>query len=292
MIYVKEARYYQKLKDNSTHCLLCPHQCHIKVGEMGLCNTRENKEGRLLALNYEEVASLALDPIEKKPLRRFHPGSTILSAGTYGCNMFCPYCQNYELSRAKPGKLRTNHISASKLVNIARQEKSKGNIGLAFTYNEPTVWYEYVLEAAKLAKENNLLVVLVTNGCIEEEPLRELLPYVDAMNIDLKSINPTTYRKTLKGDICATKRTIELAVQSTHVEITTLMVPGLNDSEGEFDETLSYLAGISRNLPLHISRFFPRYKMNHIPATDTDAIYAAMRRAKKKLKYVYSGNLK
>lgn len=291
MIFVKEARYYQKLQDNSVHCLLCPHHCYIKEGQTGLCNTRENQKGTLLALNYEEVASLTLDPIEKKPLRHFHPGSVILSAGTYGCNMFCPYCQNYELSRAKAGSMRISHISAERLVDIALQEKSRGNIGIAFTYNEPTVWYEYVLETAILAKKNNLLVVLVTNGCIEEEPLEELLPYVDAMNIDLKSINATTYRTILKGDFNTTKRSIELAFKSTHVEVTMLMVPGLNDSEGELDKAISYLASISKEIPLHISRFFPRYKMNHIPATDSDAIYAAARRAQKKLKYVHIGNL-
>jgi pyruvate formate lyase activating enzyme len=288
---MKEARYYQKMDDEGVQCQLCPHRCLIKEGKIGLCATRENQSGTLVALNYEEVASLALDPIEKKPLRRFHPGSYILSTGTFGCNMFCPYCQNHELSRAKASSIKTRHISAKELVDIALEERSEGNIGIAFTYNEPTVWYEYVLETAKLSKAEGLKVVLVTNGSIEEEPLIELLPYVDAMNIDLKSMHSDTYSKTLKGDLNAVKRTIELAAGRIHVEVTTLVVPGLNDSEGEMDELIDYLASISWELPLHLSRFFPRYQMNHIPATDSEAIYSVERRARKKLKYVYTGNL-
>ncbi len=288
---MKEARYYQKMDDLGVQCQLCPHRCLIKEGKIGLCATRENQSGTLVALNYEEVASLALDPIEKKPLRRFHPGSYILSTGTFGCNMFCPYCQNFELSRAKLSSIRTRRISARELVNIALEERNEGNIGIAFTYNEPTVWYEYVLETAKLAKTEGLKIVLVTNGCIEEEPLMELLPFVDAMNIDLKSMNSDTYSKTLKGDLDAVKRTIELATGLIHVEVTTLVVPRLNDSEGELDELIDYLANISRDLPLHLSRFFPHYKMNHIPATEPDAIYSAARRARRKLNYVYTGNL-
>ena len=287
----KEARYFDRLEEHRVRCMLCPHHCLIQEGKTGLCATRQNEGGTLKALNYEEVASLSLDPIEKKPLKRFFPGSNILSAGTFGCNMFCPYCQNHTLSRAKAGEIRTRQISAEELVNIAIREKDMGNIGIAFTYNEPTVWYEYVLETSCLAKQHGLVVVLVTNGCIEEKPLLELLPFVDAMNIDLKSMNHETYQKILGGDLRAVKRTIELAHQSVHVEVTTLVVPGLNDSEGELDQVSDYLSEISADIPLHLSRFFPQYKMRHVPPTDSDAIYAAARRARKKLRYVYTGNL-
>ena len=289
---MKEARYYQKTEEGGLRCTLCPHHCRIGEGKRGLCGTRENRDGILVALNYEEVASLALDPIEKKPLRRFHPGSSILSTGTFGCNLFCPFCQNYGLSRASLEDIQTRRISAKDLVAIAVGERSMGNIGIAFTYNEPTVWYEYVLETSKLAKEEGLSVVLVTNGCIEEEPLLELLPYVDAMNIDLKTMNSETYKATLKGDLAAVQRTIERSVANrVHVEVTTLVVPGMNDSEEEIDALIQYLSGISPELPLHLSRYFPHYQMNDVPPTDPHIIYGAVKKAREKLKFVYTGNL-
>ena len=181
---MKQAMYYEKIEDLKVHCFLCPHNCVIKPDSSGICRARKNVSGDLFSINYGEIASLSLDPIEKKPLNRFHPGSFILSAGTFGCNLKCSFCQNWSIAQEKPN---TVNISPSHLVEKAIELKTENNIGIAYTYNEPSIWYEFIYETSGIAKEEGLYNVLVTNGFISEEPLRKLLPFIDAMNIDVKA---------------------------------------------------------------------------------------------------------
>jgi len=270
-------------------CGLCPRHCALSEGQRGFCRGRGNVAGRVVSVNYGKVTSLALDPIEKKPLARFHPGSYILSVGSFGCNLRCPFCQNHEISQADedfPHKVVSPEALAALAVELSQAER--GNLGVAFTYNEPLIGYEFVLDTAKMLRQKGLFTVLVTNGMIEEEPLRELLPYVDAMNIDLKGFSEEFYRW-LQGDFAAVQRTIAVASQACHVEVTTLVVPGRNDSPEEMEEEAAWLASLNPNIPLHISRYFPRWQMAG-PATEIRSIYELCRVAEKHLRYVYRGN--
>jgi pyruvate formate lyase activating enzyme len=271
-------------------CPLCFHHCLLeKEGQTGFCQARVFKDGKIIDENYGRITSLALDPIEKKPLKRFYPGSKILSVGSYGCNLACPFCQNFEISQADK-RIPSTYISPEQLVNTALKYVKEGNIGLAFTYNEPTVSYEYVLDSAKLAKKFGLKTVMVSNGTICQEPLEKLLPYIDAWNIDLKGFTENFY-KMCHGDLKTVQEAIKIASSSSHVEVTTLVIPGLNDSEQEMEELSSFLASISNEIPLHITRFFPRYKMLDRPITPEETIYKLCSVAEKHLKYVYPGNI-
>jgi pyruvate formate lyase activating enzyme len=232
---------------------------------------------------------MALDPIEKKPLYHFHPGSYILSVGSYGCNLRCPFCQNHEISMADKQRAGVEYISPEQLVEYAVKLKPRGNIGVAFTYNEPLIGYEYVRDCAKIAKEQGLKLVLVSNGYVHEEPLKKLLPLIDAMNIDLKAFTEEFYIK-LSGHIEPVKRAIEIALKQCHVEVTTLIVPGENDSPEEMRELSVWLAGVDENIPLHISRFFPRYNMADRNATPVGTVYSLADIAREKLKFVHEGN--
>lgn len=278
-------------------CEVCFRHCDIKEGQLGICKGRTCKNGKVIAANYGRVTALALDPIEKKPLSRFCPGSMILSYGSYGCNLFCPFCQNHDISRSD-GKEFDDVIAPEDLLRIAVKYQSKGNIGIAFTYNEPLVSYEFIRDTAKLVKDSGMKNVLVTNGTAEIPILEEILPYIDAMNVDIKSMSEATYKNFLKGDLKTTKAFIERAVKDCHVELTMLIVPGMNDTEDEMRELTSWIAGLTDKdgkkigceIPLHISRFFPRYEMNDTPPTDVGKIYALADIAREKLKYVYTGN--
>jgi len=283
-----KAQYYIKLEDGLVHCTLCPHNCHIENGKTGICGVRVNKGGHLYAESYGLISSMALDPIEKKPLYHFFPGSKILSAGSYGCNFRCSYCQNYSISMEKPD---TVYISPESLVYKAYDLKDSGNIGLAYTYNEPFISYEYVLDCCKLAKEKKLKNVLVTNGYVQEAPLKEILPFVDAMNIDLKSFSDDFYKRICKGKVEYVKQTIEISAILCHVEVTCLIIPGLNDSEEEISALTSFIAGISSDIPLHLTRFFPRYKMTDREPTPVETLKKLYAIAKNKLKHVYLGNV-
>lgn len=287
-------------------CEVCFRHCEIKEGGIGFCGARSCREGKVCASNYGRVTSLALDPIEKKPLNRFHPGSKIVSVGSYGCNLRCPFCQNDEISwsdhalgLSKPENANgTEELTPDELVEIADRYRSNGNIGIAFTYNEPLVGYEYVRDAAKLSHEKGMLNVLVTNGCAELSVIDEISPYIDAMNIDLKGFTDKYYNDTLGGNRDMVMRFIEKAVTICHVELTTLIIPGENDSEDEMREITSWISDLKRvydnktgaDVPLHISRFFPRFKMTDRPATDVAHIYHLADIAREKLKYVYTGN--
>ncbi len=237
-----------------------------------------------------ELTSLALDPIEKKPLRRFHPGSLILSAGSFGCNLRCPFCQNYSISMTDGTDIRIEHAAPEGLAELAARLAPRGNIGLAYTYNEPTVNYEFVIECARAVREHGLYNVLVTNGSLLHEPLMKLLPLIDAMNVDLKGFTENYYRW-IGGDLETVKNFISTAANyGCHVEITTLVVPGKNDSEEEMTAIASWLAGIDAEIPLHVTRFFPCYKMSNTPPTPVEKIYSLANIARRFLRHVYEGN--
>lgn len=284
----KEAYYYEKLDDKGVHCRLCPHGCRIRPGNVGVCQVRKNIDGVLYSLNYGRIASIALDPIEKKPLYHFYPGSQILSAGTFGCNFKCSFCQNWSIAQDVPD---TVWMTPEQLVEKAVELKNHGNIGIAYTYNEPSIWYEFVIEASKLAKKKDLVNVLVTNGFISIEPLRELLPYIDAMNIDVKAFTERFYKKICQGSLGHVKAAVEEAAFRCHVEVTTLVIPDLNDSVEEIDELASWLASISSEIPLHLSRFFPNYLMSDKSPTPIETLKAARSQALKYLKHVHLGNV-
>lgn len=287
----KEAMYYEKKENGDVRCYLCPHNCLISPGKKGFCGVRKNADGILKTLNYGLVSSLALDPIEKKPLRRFYPGSMILSAGSVGCNLACPFCQNHTIARAAPEEVQTTFIPPVDLVEHAGAMQIRGNIGIAYTYNEPSIWYEYVLESAKLAHERGLKNVLVTNGYISKEPLEELLPYVDAMNIDLKAYDAQFYKNIVKAGLVEVKETIAAASKKCHVEVTTLVIPGLNDSVEQIKKMARWLACISPDTPLHLSRFFPKYQMQDKQPTPRHTLNELAFGAREFLNNVYIGNV-
>jgi pyruvate formate lyase activating enzyme len=270
-------------------CNICPHYCNIEEGHVGFCGARSNKNGEVTALNYGLLTGIALDPIEKKPLYRFNPGSKILSVGSFGCNFRCGFCQNHEISMAKLNEVQTRYVSPEDLVETAKSLIPEGNIGIAFTYNEPLVGYEYVRDCAKLSKKEGLKNVIVSNGYICLEPLAELLPYIDAFNIDLKAFNNHFY-KNISGELEVVKESIKLASKSCHVEVTTLIVPGENDEELEIRELAKWLASVRPDIPLHLTRFFPRFKMAEKKATKVKTVYDFAEIASEYLEYVYVGN--
>ena len=274
-------------------CKVCFRHCDIKEGGRGFCGARTCQGGEVIASNYGKVTSLALDPIEKKPLNRFHPGSYIISVGSYGCNLSCPFCQNNEISWPR-NILRmeksAEYLAPDDLANLAYKYRNQGNIGVAFTYNEPLVGYEYVRDTARLVHHKGMKNVLVTNGTASLEVLEELKPYIDAMNIDLKGFTDRYYTEVLGGSRQMTMAFIEEAVKFCHVELTTLIVPGENDSEEEIREMTEWIAGLDEEIPLHISRFFPRFNMTDRDATDVGLIYRLADVARERLKYVYTGN--
>lgn len=282
-------------------CRVCFRQCRLEEGQTGACSARINRGGRIQPAFYGQLCSLALDPIEKKPLLHFHPGSRILSAGSLGCNLHCPFCQNHEIAQADSRgqfSIPTEKVEPGRLVELAEGCRNRGNIGIAFTYNEPLTAYEYVRDTAKLAHEKGLLCVLVTNGTAALPVLEEIAPYIDAMNIDLKGFTDRYYRDVLKGDRRMTMAFIREAVSRCHVELTTLIVPGENDSREEMTELSGWIAGLKdvyggkngSEIPLHISRFFPRYRMTDRGPTDVRTIYELVKTARKQLKYVHPGN--
>ncbi len=280
-----EALYYE-IDDQGITCLLCPKNCIIAEGKTGFCRTRKNSGGKLYVLNYAACSSYALDPIEKKPLYHFYPGKQILSLGTWGCNFSCQFCQNWQLAQAEP---QTMYVDPERAVVMA-QQAGKDNIGIAFTYSEPNVWYEYVLDTARLANRGGQKTVLVTNGFINNNPLKNLLPYVDAMNIDLKAFSDAYYQQICAGKLGNVKQTVELASRYCHVEVTTLLVPGLNDSTKEIEALAKWLGSVNRNIPLHFSRYYPNHRMG-IPPTPVATLEKSYQIARHYLNYVYLGNV-
>jgi pyruvate formate lyase activating enzyme len=267
-------------------CEICPHHCALAEGQTGLCGARRNTGDSVTAINYGLVTSIALDPIEKKPLYIFYPNSTILSVGSFGCNFRCSFCQNYEISTADLDSACTQHISPEKLVELALSLRDRGNIGIAYTYNEPLVGYEYVRDCAEQAKAAGLKNVVVSNGYICHEPLVKILPLIDAFNIDLKAFNDGFYRK-IGGDLETVKHSIETVAEYCQLEITTLVIPGENDSEQEIIDAAKWIASIDPNIPLHLTRFYPRYKMLDKDPTHIDKIQQLAKLARKYLNNVY-----
>ncbi|EOT21683.1 hypothetical protein C805_03762 [Eubacterium sp. 14-2] len=270
-------------------CQVCIHGCRLKPGQWGMCGARKNENGKIVCGNYGQITSLALDPIEKKPLKMFHPGAMILSVGSFGCNLRCPFCQNHRISMAGAGEAETVFLSPQALVKRAKSCQREGNLGLAFTYNEPLVGWEYVRDAARLSRAAGMKNVLVTNGTASPDVLQELLLFMDAMNIDLKSFRRETYRK-LGGDLDTVQQFILQAAASCHVELTTLIVPGQNDSVAEMEEEARWIASADRKIPLHVTRFFPRYQMSDRRAVSEQQIYRLAEAAGKYLDHVFTGN--
>ncbi len=282
-------------------CQVCFRHCELREGQIGFCGARVCRDGAVTAANYGRITSLALDPIEKKPLARFHPGSLILSVGSYGCNLRCPFCQNHEISWsasafAQAEKAET--ITPEELADTAAYYRSRGNIGLAFTYNEPLIGWEFVRDTAALVHAQGMVNVLVSNGTADLSVLSELAPYIDAMNIDLKGFTDHYYTDVLGGSREMVMNLIREAVKTCHVELTTLIVPGENDSEEEMEALSAWVAGLQdvydgkdgREIPLHVSRFFPRFHMTDRPPTDVKKVYQLAETARKHLRYVYTGN--
>ncbi len=274
-------------------CKVCFRHCELDEGQTGFCGARICSAGTVKVKNYGKLSSTALDPIEKKPLSRFFPGSMILSVGSCGCNLRCPFCQNSEISwsqQAMKMGTRLTEVSPQELVGIARNCKDKGNIGIAYTYNEPLVSFEYIRDTAKLVRQQGMVNVIVTNGCFDTVVLDELSDLTDAMNIDLKCFNADTYKNRLGGDLDTVRAFIERAVGFCHVELTTLVVPGISDNEKELRELVSWVARLGKDVPLHLTRFFPRFAMTDCDATDIALIHRFADIAREKLKYVYIGN--
>lgn len=282
---MREALHYEP-HERGLVCRLCPKECVIGEGLTGFCRARRNVGGRLYAANYAACSSYALDPIEKKPLYHFYPGSYIFSVGTWGCNFACRFCQNWQIAQDEPDTLE---LSPAQAVEMAAGA-GRRNIGIAYTYSEPSVWYEYVLDTAALARERGLRNVLVTNGFINAQPLIELLPHIDAFNIDVKAFNDRFYREVCAGRLAEVKRTVELAAAVAHVEVTCLVVPGLNDDPDELEGLAAWLASLSKDIPLHFSRYFPNYKLS-TPPTPLATLERAYDAARRHLSYVYVGNV-
>jgi pyruvate formate lyase activating enzyme len=285
----KQALFYTREKDR-VRCLLCPRRCLLKEGQEGFCGVRRAAEGELYTENYALCAALHWDPVEKKPLYHFYPGRQILSLGTYGCNLRCSFCQNWSLARGKPAADAAVITPAQVLALLQREGGPADVLGAAYTYNEPAVWYEFVFDTARLLHEHGYCNVLVTNGFISREALQELLPFIDALNIDVKAFSDSFYEKYCRGMRRPVLETVELAAAAAHVEVTCLLIPTLNDTPDELEQLTGWLAGISPDLPLHFSRYFPQYKMD-LPPTPLETMEAAREIARQKLRYVYLGNV-
>ena len=277
-------------------CNVCPHRCRLSEGSTGRCRARGMRGGKIVPLNYGVVTSIALDPIEKKPLARYFPGSKILSVGSFGCNLHCPFCQNWEISMSDGEEFLPDEgrfLPPEELAELAEEVRGRGSIGAAFTYNEPLVSWEYVRDTAELLRAKDLKTVLVTNGCVNAEVAEQLLPLADALNIDLKCFRAETYRETLGGDLETVKAFIARAAQCAHVELTTLIVPGMNDSEEEIREMTAWIASLpnGEEIPLHLTRFFPQYRMTDRGPTKRESVRRLAAIAEERLRWVFTGNM-
>ena len=287
----KEAVLYKQEK-GMVRCTACAHRCLIPDGKTGICNVRKNINGKLYLLVYGKVAAKHIDPIEKKPLYNFMPHTKTFSIGTFGCNFKCDFCQNADISQFKEffgDKILGEKITPEKIVEEAIKTKCES---IAYTYNEPAIFIEFVKDTAKIAKKKKLKNILVTNGYFTEESLNYIKDYIDAMNIDLKSFSDDFYKKYCKARLQPVLDTIKrVSKTKIHIEITTLIIPGLNDSEQELEKIVKFISSLDKNIPWHISRFFPHYKMMNRPITPIKTLEKAHEIGKKYLKYVYIGNV-
>lgn len=288
---LREAQWYHPLINNSVQCLLCPHECILNEGKTGICRVRTNVDGKLMTEANGFVSSISVDPIEKKPLYHFFPGSKILSIGTYGCNLRCFFCQNCTISQkgAEPD-LPKFQFTPEQIVRIALD--TPDNIGIAFTYNEPVVWFEYMYDIARLAKQSGLVTVMVTNGFINPVPLENLIAYIDAFSVDLKAFNSDFYEKVTSSHLEPVKATLKQIKESgKHLEIVNLVIPGLNDNDADYAEMIGWISTeLGEDTALHISRYFPNYKMI-TEATPISILRKVKRIAESGLRYVYAGNV-
>ena len=271
-------------------CSVCPHHCNLTEGKTGLCRARMCSDGKIVSTSYGKITSIALDPIEKKPLKLFHPGMNILSIGSFGCNMRCPFCQNDFISQVGADGVDTETVTPAQIASIALRMRSRRNIGVAFTYNEPLVGYEFVRDTSRLVKENGMLNVLVSNGMAEEAVFDEVLEYIDALNIDLKCFTEEGYRS-LGGNLETVMQNIESCIErKKHLELTTLIVPGLNDKKDEIERECRWIASLDRGTVLHVTRFFPRFLMRDREATPVATVYHLADVARQYLDNVFVGN--
>jgi len=289
---LKEALYYKKLGEKNVQCQLCPHFCFLKEGETGRCHVRKNINGKLISLVYNKPCSLAIDPIEKKPLYHFLPGEKTLTLATAGCNLACKHCQNWEISQCSPEKVRSLNIKPEDIIREAKENKSKI---ISYSYTEPSIYYEYMLDIAKLAKKAKIKNVTVTNGFINPEPLNELCKYIDASNIDLKSIENEFYERVCGARLEPVLEAIKIMhKKGVWIELTNLIIPGLNDSYEEINRLVDWVRkNLGLQVPLHFSAFYPTYKMLNLPPTSPSILKKARNIALNKgLEYVYTGNIR
>jgi pyruvate formate lyase activating enzyme len=284
---LREALFYVK-KENGVRCLLCPHHCRLREGETGLCRVRRERDGKLYTLNYGICAAMATDPMEKKPLYHFHPGEFIFSLGTVGCNLDCGFCQNWQLAKGERA-VDNIQLTPGQVAGMLKTQAPRP-AGVAYTYSEPGMWFEFVLDTARTVKEQGFINVLVTNGYLEQEPLRELLTVIDAFNIDVKSFTDGYYRQHCRGRLDPVLRYVETAAEQAHLELTYLVVPSLNDSEEEVKRFAGWVAGIDPAIPVHLTRYYPRHRFT-LPPTPLPVMEKLHAAAREKLHYVYLGNL-
>jgi len=288
----KEAMLYEKAESGAVRCNLCAHRCRIAPGARGICQVRENQDGRLVSLVYERAVAASVDPIEKKPFFHFLPGTRAFSIATVGCNFRCTFCQNYHISHLEAcgGKIMGRPLPATEVIRLAEAE---GCASISYTYTEPTVFFEYALSCARLAADRGIKNNFVTNGYMTEEAWRTIGPWLDAANVDLKAMRDDFYREYSGARLGPVLDSIRLAKSlGIWIEVTTLVIPGLNDSDEELREIAEFLAGVGCEVPWHVSRFHPDHKMLQIPPTPTETL----RRAHKigldaGLRYVYIGNV-
>jgi pyruvate formate lyase activating enzyme len=287
---MKEAHFYIKLNGNKVKCELCPHNCIIADGNSGNCKVRKNEKGILLSVNYGKLSGYQLDPVEKKPLYHFYPGKSILSIGSFGCNLHCQFCQNFEISQNASNPGHTLELSPESIINDALRKKD--NIGIAYTYNEPLVFYEFMRDTALLAKQHKLKNVMVSNGYISPAPLDKLLLLIDAFNIDLKAFTNDFYKNYTRSEIEEVKRClIAIHKAGKHLEITNLVIPEINDDKQIFEAMVEWINNeLGNDTVLHLSRYFPRYKMT-TPPTSQRKLDELYRIAKESLDFVYIGNM-
>jgi pyruvate formate lyase activating enzyme len=278
------ALYWKKEPDGKIRCLLCPNDCVIAEGRHGICRVRFNLRGALDIPFYGRISSVAVDPIEKKPLYHFHPGSRILSVGFVGCSFRCKFCQNHRISQGTDAE--TELIEPEKLVRLAERERS---FAIAYTYSEPLIHFEYVMDCARMARKHGIKNVLVSNGYIQPEPAEELIPLMDAANIDLKAADPEFYASETGGEMEAVKRFIGQAAGRMHLEVTTLVIPGKNDAPEQIDSSSRFLASLDPNIPFHLSCYYPQYKYD-LPPTPPSTVKRLAETARKHLRFVYVGN--
>jgi len=283
---VKEALFYKKLDSNKIQCLLCPYKCIVLKDKAGICGVRKSIEGKLIATSYGKVSAIAVDPIETKSLYHFYPSHQILSFGTIGCNFKCPYCQNWHISQDV--NYPTEYLEPSEAVEIAEKKK----LGMiAYTYSEPLIWYEWVKETAEIAKKNRIKNVLVTNGYINREPLESLVQFIDAANIDVKAFNQKFYSELCGGKLEYVIKNVEYLYNKIHLELTMLLIPGWNDDEKEIESFVQWVSSLSKNMPVHFSRYFPQYNFT-LEATPMETLKNAYEIGRKYLNFVYIGNAK